>query len=156
MDYEKFFSRKSEIVARELIGKQILRTANNGSVSCMIAETGAYEGGNINDSRKGMLYVPGTLFLMPFRAYKLLNIATDREGFPSCVEIRRIQLIDKQIKGPGSISKFLGLEGLDGMLLGNEVQILDNTNLANPMVIKSDGKSENCLGYFSLASEVKE
>ena len=150
MDYQAFFGRNSEVVARELLGKRLTRTTRTGELSGTITETAAYEGGDMTDSRKGMLYSPGTLFLMPFRGYKLLNIATDRTGFPSCVEIRKLLIPGRAVKGPGTISRFLNLEELDGIPLGIEARIDDNSDLQNFDISELEGKSQNCLGILLL------
>lgn len=150
MDYNTFFGRKSEVVARELLGKKLSRAVKIGELSGTIAETGAYEGGDITSSRNGMLYRPGTLFLMPFRGYHLLNIATDREGFPSCVEIRKILVPGKQIEGSGAISRFFNMEDFNGVLLGDEVNVCDNVDFENFEIVKREGGPKNCLGFFSF------
>src|SRR3990172_4943222 len=147
MDYNTFFGRKSDIVARELLGKKLSRVTKDGEITGTIAETGAYESGNITNSREGMLYAPGALFLMPFRGYRLLNIATDRKGFPSCVEIRKLWIPEQELDGPGAISKYLKLEGF---LLGKEVKVRERSYSENFKVTKVESKSENCLGYFLL------
>ena len=150
MDYNTFFSRKSDIVAKDLLGKRISRITNVGEITGTIAETGAYEGGKITHSRAGMLYAPGTLFLMPFRGLKLLNIATDKSAYPSCIEIRKLWVPGQEIKGPGAISKFLGFECLEGKLICHESKIYDCPISEEFKITKVKGKSENCLGYFSL------
>ena len=156
MDYKAFFGRNSEIVAKELVGKTLKRTYDHRtSVSGKILETGAYKDGKRTQSRTGMLYAPGTLFLMPFRGYQLFNIATDKENIPSCVEIRRIQVKDKEIEGPGAISKFLGIEDLDGIVLGNELRILESAKPVSK-IKKLQGSANNCLCYFLIDSKPKQ
>jgi len=147
MDYETFFRRKSEDVARELLGRQLVRNTDIGSTSVSIIEVGAYEGGNPTPSRAGMNYAPGTVFLMPFRGSQLLNIATDRRGFPSCVEIRAVAFHDRVVEGSGRITNLLDLEGLDGAVLGNELKIIGKP-VDDSEVKKIKGDAENCLGYF--------
>lgn len=153
MNYNAFFDRKSDIIAREILGKKISRVTSSGEITGTIAESGAYEGRKITPSREGMLYDPGTLFLMPFRGLKLLNITTGGEGYPSCIEIRKLWVPGREIKGPGAISKFLDLGGLEGTLLGNEVKILDGADSEGFSITRVKGKSENCLGYFLLTQK---
>lgn len=146
-DYRQFFGREPVEVAKDLLGRQLVRESEIGVTSGQIVQVGAYEEGNITPSREGMLYAPGTLFLMPFRGSELLNIATDRKGYPSCVEIRAVAFHDGVIEGSGKITDFLDLNGLDGMLLGEQLKITGKA--VDPSQIKRirDG-SENCLGYF--------
>ncbi len=148
-NYRQFFSRDAVEVAVDLLGRQLSRESEIGVTSGQIVQVGAYEGGNITPSREGMLYAPGTLFLMPYRGSELLNIATDRRAYPSCVEIRAVAFHDGVVEGAGKITDFLDLNGLDGMLLGEHLKI--NGKAADPSQAKRirDG-SDNCLGYFSI------
>jgi len=148
MNYKKFFNRKADIVARDLLGLSLLRITETGSTSGKIIETGAYIGGNETPSRKGMKYAPGTVFLMPYRSFRLLNIATSREGYASCVELRQVALHDKILKGSGKIANFFDIsKDLDGILLGKEVQIIGEPE-KEPNIKRISGDSDNCIGYF--------
>ncbi len=150
MDYKALFGRSAEQVARDLIGRTIVRKLDEENyVSGMITQTGAYEGGKETKAREGMEYAPGTIFLMPFRGKYLFNIATGEEGVPSCVEIRQIQTEDKEITGSGRVTKELSALGLDGKVLGKELRI--SVGGVRPGFIKNiPGIAENCIGYFLL------
>ena len=149
MDYHKFFGRKVDIVAKDLLGRSILRITNKGNTAAKIIETGAYEEGE-TPSREGMKYAPGTIFLMPYRSTYLFNIATDKRGYPSCVEIREIALHDKIISGSGKVSKFFDIgPDLDGIVLGEEIKIIGE-NVDKSKIKKIKGKSDNCIGYFLI------
>jgi len=150
MNYNKFFDRSSDKVAKDLLGRFIVRDTGNGILSAKIIETGAYEGGKETPSRKGMKYSSGRIFLMPFRGSKLLNITTDKPGYPSCVEIRKLIFDDEIINGSGSVSKFLKIsDDLEGTLLGKELQI-SNKKIRKSEFLRSYSDGDNCLGYFSL------
>jgi 3-methyladenine DNA glycosylase Mpg len=150
MDYREFFGRESDEVAPELIGKLLIRKTKNGVLAARITGTGAYERGNETPSRGGMKYAPGTLFLMPFRGSRLFNIATDRAGFPSCVEIRNLRFNDKEINGSGAVTRFYDLNSeMDGVLFGEELQI-EGRAADKDKVVRERGDAENCLGYFYL------
>ena len=149
MDYNKFFGKTSEEVAKDLLGRLLVRNTENGTTAGEIIETGAYEEGKEIPSREGMKYAPGTIFLMPFRGYQLLNISTDKENYPSCVEIRRVRFHDKTIKGPGSITNFIDAKDLDGVVLGNELEI-SRDQPTDLIIRKEKGSADNCLGYFSI------
>ena len=124
MNYRQFFERKADIVAKDLLGR-VLMTSKG--FTGQIVQTGAYEGDyetSITPTRRGMLYVPGTIFLMRYRGSEMFNIATAGERFPSCVEIRQLASPDGRITGSGNITKYVGLDGTDGMPLKDLVQIL--------------------------------
>ena len=151
MNYRKFFARKAEEVARDLLGRTLVRnTERGGYIGGRITETAAYEDGKETEQMKGMRYAPGTIFLMPFRGHLFLNIATDRKNCPSCVAIREVAFPDKVVRGPGAVSNHLGLtRNLDGILLGNELEILGEQ--PEDLKIRKTREGPNyCLGYFSV------
>ena len=147
MDYDKFFSRNSEEVAVDLLGRMLLRNTKIGSTSGRIIETGVYVGGKETKSREGMKYTPGKIFLMPYRGSSLLNISTDREGFASCVEIRGIAFHSGVINGAGKVARFFDItEDLDSIMLGEELQIIGDA-VDKSEVRKAKGDSSNCVGF---------
>lgn len=149
MDYKRFFNRKSEEVAKDLLGRFLIRNTAKGTTAGRIIETGAYEGGKETPSREGMKYAPGSIFLMPFRGNYFLNIATDKENYPSCVEIRKVAFHNKVVKGPGATTNYLNIKkNLDGILLGEELQISEDK--VGEKIKKVKTGPENCLGYFSI------
>ena len=150
MDYKRFFGRSSEEVAKDLLGRLLVRNTEKGSTSGKIIETGAYEGGNETPTRKGMKYAPGRLFLMKYRNSYLFNIATDKEVYPSCVEIRKLAFHDSDIQVAGAITKFFEVTlDLEGIVLGNEIEILGDP-VDRSRIVSIKGKSGNCLGYFLI------
>ena len=150
MNHNEFFGRKAERVAQDLLGRMLIRVTEKGITAGQITETGAYENDNDTPSRSGMNYAPGCFFLMPYRGTYLLNIATERAGKPSCVEIRGLRFHDRQLKGSGLIAATLDIPyEFDGKPLGTEVKIEGNS--AEHSIIKRvNGASPNCVGYFSL------
>ena len=148
MDYEKFFSREAIIVAEDLMGR-ILKT-KKGNIVGQINQTGAYEGDNDAPSRRGMSYSPGTIFLMSYRGIQMFNIATDKEEFPSCVEIKEIDSPGKgRITGAGKITNYLGLKGLDGTPLEKAVEIFGEP-FPKSKIQLTEEKANNCLAYFEI------
>jgi 3-methyladenine DNA glycosylase Mpg len=150
MDYQEFFSRKVDEVAPELLGRFLIRKTKNGVLTARIIGTGAYEGGNETPSRQGMKYAPGRLFLMPFRGSRLFNIATEKEGVPSCVEVRTLRFMDGIVDGAGKVTRFYELSPeMDNLLFGTELQI--EGERADPnKILRQEGNAGNCLGYFYL------
>jgi 3-methyladenine DNA glycosylase Mpg len=153
MDYGKFFGRKADVVAKDLLGRLLVRKTGEGAIGGQILETGAYEGGKQTPSRSGMNYAPGSIFLMPSRRSQLFNIASGKEGKPSCVEIRALSFHDGIIEGPGRISNYLNLgPEFDGVLLGKELQIRGE-RVSRSRITRSLGSPDNCIGYFSIKKE---
>jgi 3-methyladenine DNA glycosylase Mpg len=156
MDYRAFFNRKSDVVAKDLLGRYLVKTTPSGLTRCErlceLTEVGAYKGDLDLPSRAGMSYAPGELFLMPYRGTLLFNIATGKEGDPACVEIRAAKFGEKETKGSGRIAHMFGLtEKLDGKDF-EKVFRLSGDPVARKNISFSHGRgmSENCTGYFSL------
>ena len=150
MNYQRFFRRNADELSKELLGRLLVRNTDKVSIGGKITQIGAYEGGKETKPREGMKYSAGTIFLMPYRGCNLLNIATDKVGYPSCVEIREIAYDKKKIKGPGKISNILKIgEDLDGILLGKELEI-HGKSVDTSKIKKISGTTDNCLGYFLI------
>ena len=148
------FARTATSVAKDLVGRMLVRKTPTGITAGKILQTGAYEGGRETNSRLGMNYSPGTIFLMPFRGFRLLNIATDKERFPSCVEIREVAYHDKRIKGSGAISNYLDIhQELDGLPLHENWLYILGESVNKNKIICEESSAENCLGYFSLGGK---
>jgi len=152
-----FYARPAEIVAKAILNGKIIKKLPVGDLKGIILETGAYQGGSATKSRKGMLYKPGTIFLMPFRGLTSLNISTDKEYFASCVEIRAAEFNGQIIDTPYRLAKFLSLDcknpakNLDGKLLGEELCIEPpEKHLSNSQITVSKPriKSDNCIAYY--------
>jgi len=154
-----FYARPSEAVAKALLNANIIRKLPTGDIKGKIIETGAYEGGSPTKSRKGMLYKPGTVFLMPHRGLTSINIATGEEYMASCVEIRAAQFEEQLIETPYKLANFLSIsykdisKNLDGKLIGDELFIepLGKCLPDSQIVFKRPiSKSDNCIGYYSI------
>ena len=150
MDYRRFFRRSAEEVAKDLLGRYLVRETRDLSLVGRIIQTGAYGEGTETPSREGMLYTPGTIFVMPFRGSSFLNIATDRSGEPSCVLVRQVALNESVLDGPGKVGDFFEIEDLDGFSFGDEFQLLGDPVDQSKMKRQVRGTSDNCLGYYSL------
>lgn len=154
-----FYARLAEVVAKALLKGKIMRKLPCGNIEGAILETGAYQGGNITKSRRGMLYKPGTIFLMPFRGLTSLNIATEEEYFTSCVEIRAAEFDGKLIETPHKLTKFLSLDyyepakNLDGKMLGEELLIkpLEKSLPESQIIVhRPSSRSDNCIAYYTV------
>ncbi|MCX7698067.1 MAG: DNA-3-methyladenine glycosylase [Candidatus Goldbacteria bacterium] len=137
-----FFERNSTVVAKNLLGKILVRIINDQRVSGIIVETEAYRGDKdpgshaykkITDRNKIMFGPPGVAYVyLCYGNHYLLNIVTEKEGFPGAVLIRALEpyeniklmkilrKVDDEYKltnGPGKLTEALAIgrkeNGLD-------------------------------------------
>jgi DNA-3-methyladenine glycosylase len=154
---ESFYSRDTVVVARELLGKQLVRITRGQRISGKIIETEAYRGEEdlACHARAGRTTRTEIMFGPPGRVYVyfvygmhwLLNFVTERDGFPGAVLIRGIipeeglDLISQNRKGqpeevwtngPAKICQALNIKGqLNGINTcrqGAKIFIEDNLN----------------------------
>ena len=150
MNYQRFFSRDARTVAKDLLGRLLVRTEQGGTTAGRIIEMAAFEDDEDRKSRSGMLYAPGTIYVMPFRGNHFLNIATGRKYEPSCVLIRQVALHDRVLNGPGKVGNFFDVEYLDGELLGKDLRVEGEPVPTSKIERVTDGNSGNCLGYYRI------
>lgn len=120
-----FFERDTLVVAQELLGKIIVRRINNLIIKARIIETEAYIGpddkachGRHGKTKRNMpLWGPAgyTYIYLCMGLHYLLNIVTEKDGFPAGVMIRKIEpLTDtgENFKdfGPGNTTKYLKVD----------------------------------------------
>jgi len=119
-----FYIRPTLKVAKELLGKYIVRRIGRKEVAGKIIETEAYIGpkdkashayqGKITPRNKAEYLIGGHIYIyLVYGMYWQLNISTYREGKPECVLIRAIEVpgVDKNLtNGPGKLCRFLKLD----------------------------------------------
>ncbi len=146
-----FFARPAAAVARELVGQTLVRLIDKKRIEVTIIAAEAFEGGvERRNARQGMLYAPGTIFVMSHRGHHYLNIATGAEGEASCVMIREVFSYGALVDGPGRIGNALEVKDLDGQLLGRELWI---ESAASPMPnekLHLDSPADNSLGGYRV------
>ena len=108
---KEFFSRNAKIVAKEILGKVLVRRIGNKEFKARIVETEAYFGENDPSSRasKGknkiserMWDSPGKILIYNVHMYKMFNLITDKKGEPSAVLIRAVEPINFKLRCSGS------------------------------------------------------
>ncbi len=138
-----FYDRHTAIVAKELIGKQIIY---NGHVG-FITETECYRGKDDPASHafKGlslrsqtMQGPPGHLYIyLIYGMYHCMNIVTESDGDAGAVLIRGIKFDKYYANGPGKICKYLNItlqqNGLD-IINSDYLSINHNPKFQSPIL----------------------
>lgn len=101
---QRFFDQKTELVAKELLGKVLVRKINDKKLSGMIVETEAYVGPHdlASHASKGKTNRTHVMFssggfwyvYMIYGFYYCLNIVTETEDYPSAVLIRALEPLE--------------------------------------------------------------
>lgn len=138
-----FFARDTLTVARDLLGRRLVRVLGGERLSGTIVETEAYIGQEDDAShaspgltrRNASMYAkPGTAYVyLIYGMYHCFNIVTEPEGFPAAVLIRALEPLEglelmrqyrgrvgardvtKLTSGPGRLCQALAIDrGQDG------------------------------------------
>ena len=124
---KKFFDRSSVVVAKDLLGKYLVRSIDGKKVVSKIVETEAYEGleDKASHAHRGqtprntpMFGEPGTIYVyFTYGMHWMLNITCGKKGHPSAVLIRGVE----DCIGPARLTKKLGIDKmLNGKMLGRQ------------------------------------
>lgn len=110
---QRFFERDTLVVARELLGKYLVRRMRGKEIAMMITEVEAYDGFEDKASHahrgetarnKPMFGNAGVWYVyLVYGMYEMLNVVTGRKGYPAAVLIRGVL----GVAGPGRLTKFL-------------------------------------------------
>lgn len=121
---KNFFVRPTITVAKELLGKLLIRRENNKITACRITEVEAYIGEDdlACHASKGrtprsetLYHQPGTAYVyLIYGMYYLLNVVTEKENFPAAVLLRACEPIGKNLSenslvGPGRLCRTLNI-----------------------------------------------
>jgi DNA-3-methyladenine glycosylase len=131
-----FYARPTLQVARDLIGSRLVRILEGVKAAGLITETEAYIGEEDlachakagRTPRTAVMYgAPGHAYVyFTYGNHWMLNIVTEREGFPAAVLIRAIHAVEgveailqrrqgRDTLGPGKLCQALGIDkGLNG------------------------------------------
>ena len=125
-----FFERKTLAVAKDLIGKYLVRKIGNKIIREKIIETEAYVGPHdlaCHSSRgkternKIMFEKAGTIYVyFTYGMHWMLNIVTEEKDFPSAVLIRGTE----HVSGPARLTKKFKIDKkLNGKKLGKKSRL---------------------------------
>ena len=150
----EFYNRKTDLVARELLGKILVRRLGDELLGGIIVETEAYFGGNDPASRafhgmkeynRVMFEEPGRLFIYNVHKYWMLNVIAHSDGVGGIliraieptmsIEAMRKNRPVKQLRdltsGPGKLTIALGvdksLNGVNVTSTSSPVYLLENS-----------------------------
>jgi DNA-3-methyladenine glycosylase len=118
-----FFDRPADAVARDLLGKMLVRRIGGERTAHTISETEAYLGPHDlachaargRTSRTEVMFgPPGTLYIyFIYGLHWILNVVTGPEGYPAAVLIRGAG----DVPGPARLTRALAIDGsLNGRL----------------------------------------
>ena len=112
----EFFRRRAPVVAKELLGKFLVRKIGRHEQALMITEVEAYAGkddmsshaaNGITERNKVMFGPPGRWYVyFIYGMYHCLNIVTEKDGQAGAVLIRGLE----GISGPGKLCRDLKID----------------------------------------------
>jgi len=117
---KKFFQRSADLVAKDLLGKILVRKISGKELRARIVETEAYFGEEDpasraikkGDLRETMAMRAGTILVYGVHNSWLLNIVTGKEGRHEAVLIRALEPLnfEANTKGPGVLTKAMEIK----------------------------------------------
>jgi len=116
----EFYVRDTIEIAKDLLGKYIVRKDGNKKIEGKIIETEAYIGpqdrashaykGKITKRNEAEYLIGGHIYIyLVYGMHWQLNISTNKEGMPECVLIRALDK-GKIANGPGKVCRYLKLD----------------------------------------------
>jgi DNA-3-methyladenine glycosylase len=112
-----FFRRPAALVARELLGMELVRNRASGPISSIITETEAYEGQHdlASHSSRGrtrrteVMFGPAGRFYvyLVYGLHWMLNVTAGEPGDAAAVLIRGLEAVS----GPARLTAALGIDG---------------------------------------------
>ena len=117
---KEFFNRKADIVAKNLLGKILVRKINGRGIKAKIVETEAYFGEEDSASRASKGKTPifeimwgeaGKILVYNVHKYVMFCIVTGEKDEPEAILIRALEPLncDLNLKGPGLLTSSLGI-----------------------------------------------
>lgn len=111
-----FYARPALVVARELLGKTLVRQFDGRQITGTIAETEAYVGPHDaachaskgHTPRTSVMFGPAGVWYVYFiyGVHWMLNVVTADEGYPAAVLFRTVE----PFNGPGKLTRALAID----------------------------------------------
>lgn len=134
----KFYERPTLKIAKDLLGKVLIKQTPSGILQTKIVDVEAYVGpkdkachaSKGRTKRTEIMFGPAgfTYVYLIYGMYHCLNFVAEREDYPAAILIRGLEILGKdhptasptRIDGPGRICRYLGVDrthnGLDATL----------------------------------------
>jgi len=147
-----YFARNAVEVAKELLGKTIVRQFEGSREAfAMIREVVAWQGEE-ESSAATLKYAPGMVGISKKMGHFLIDIATGRQNRPSCVTLVGLYSPDNGIiQGPGNVSTYLHVDDmLDSAPIDHPCLWIGGESVDPQRIIKRNKTKvpSNCRGYF--------
>lgn len=166
---QRFYSRRPDEVARELLGKRIVRVVGESEISGFIVETEAYFGPEdpASRARKGgdlarvMMGDVGIALVYGIHRQWLLNVVAHEEGEAGAVLIRSA-LSSELISGPGRVTRFLMIDksfhGKPVYEGSSELRIEEGLEVTDELIVrrKRIGVKEDLEELLNFSLKVRE
>jgi DNA-3-methyladenine glycosylase len=118
---KSFFQRNAFVVARNLLGKYLVRKYRGKTTRYIITEIEVYEGFDDKAShahrgktaRTEIMFGPGGHWYVYFiyGMYYMLNVVVGKKDYPAAILIRGVMSLDgKHINGPGKLTRELHID----------------------------------------------
>lgn len=128
---KKYFEAPTLEVAKNLLGKILVRRFQGKIIAGVIAETEAYVGpfDKASHASRGktartevMFGEAGKIYVyLIYGMHHCLNIVTEKANYPAAVLIRKVRVGDLEISGPGRVAKFFKINrALNKKMLGRK------------------------------------
>ena len=162
---KKFFQRKTDIVAKELLGNILITNLEDKLTGGIIVEVESYFGFDDpanhgfrgkTERNKIIFYEGGYVYVyINYGIHHLLNISTEKQDFPSSVFIRAIEpiigieimkerrrtnKIENLTNGPAKLTRALGIDiSFYGLSIeSDKIFIEKNNNLKNFEIVQTN------------------
>lgn len=115
-----FFRKPTLRVAKNLLGKTLVRKWRGRIIKGTVTETEAYVGPEDRASHASrgrtkrtevMFGEPGTIYVyLIYGMYYCLNIVTEEKDYPAAVLIRGVRIKNQELSGPGKVTKYFYID----------------------------------------------
>lgn len=149
----RFYTQPTLKVAKDLLGKHIVRMVGNKELSGMIIETEAYIGpqdkashaykGRMTKRNEAEFLIGGHIYIyLVYGMYWQFNVSTSKKGKPECILIRALSN-GKETSGPGKLCNYLELSksfNAEDLTESSRIWLEDRGNKVKPSGILSTAR----------------